>query len=107
MHLPGGQAEQEEVLRAHLLADLDVRAVERADRQRAVQRELHVAGPARLLARRGDLLRQVGRRIDVLRVLHVEVREEHHLQPAAHVGVVVHDAPPTAWMSLMISLAMK
>ena len=32
--------------------------------------------------------------IDLLGVLHVEVGEEHHLEPAAHVGVVVDDAPP-------------
>ena len=36
-------AEQEEVVRPDGLADLDVRAVERADGQRAVQGELHIA----------------------------------------------------------------
>ena len=44
-----GQAEEEEVLVARLLADLDVGAVERADRHRAVQHELHVAGAGGLL----------------------------------------------------------
>jgi hypothetical protein len=44
------QTEQHEVVRAHALADLDVRAVERADRERAVERELHVAGARRLHA---------------------------------------------------------
>ena len=43
LELVGGVAEDEDVLRAHLLHDLDVRAVERPDRQRAVHRELHVA----------------------------------------------------------------
>ena len=44
------QAEEEEVLGPGGLAKLDVRAVERAHRERAVQRELHVARPRRLLA---------------------------------------------------------
>jgi hypothetical protein len=48
---------------ADLLADLDVGAVEGADRERAVQRELHVAGAGGLLAGGGDLLGQVGRRV--------------------------------------------
>src|SRR5262249_39539722 len=42
--LLGRHAEEEEVLLPDLLADLYVRAVERADRKRAVHRELHVAG---------------------------------------------------------------
>jgi hypothetical protein len=54
------QAEQEEVLGADLLADLDVGAVQRADGQRAVHRELHVAGARGLLAGGRDLLGQVG-----------------------------------------------
>ena len=45
-----------------MLADLDVGAVERADGERAVERELHVAGARGLHAGGRDLLRQVGRR---------------------------------------------
>ena len=59
-----GQTEQEEVLGARLLADLDVGAVQRADGQRAVEHELHVPGSRGLLARGRDLLRQIGRRVD-------------------------------------------
>ena len=58
--LVGGQAEDEDVVVADLLADLDVGAVERADGQRAVERELHVAGARRLHAGGRDLLGQVG-----------------------------------------------
>ena len=58
-----------------LLANLDVGAVERADGERAVQRELHVAGAGRLLAGGRDLLREIGGRVDRMRVLHVEVRD--------------------------------
>ena len=87
----GGEAEEEEILRADFLADFDVRAVERADGERAVERELHVAGAARFLAGGGDLLGQIGGGIDEVRVLHVEVGEEDDLQPVAHGGVVVHE----------------
>ena len=40
----GAQSEDEDVLRADFVANLDVRAVERADGQRTVERHLHVAG---------------------------------------------------------------
>ena len=49
---------------ADALADLDIGAVQRADGQRAVQRELHVAGAGRLHAGGRDLLGQVGGRDD-------------------------------------------
>ena len=62
--LLGGQAEDEDVVVADTLDDLDIRAVQRADGQRAVQGELHVAGAGRFHPGRGDLLRQVGRRDD-------------------------------------------
>ena len=58
--LLGGHAEEEEVLGPHLLADLHVRAVERADGERAVERELHVAGARGFLAGGRDLFGQVG-----------------------------------------------
>jgi hypothetical protein len=54
------QAEDEDVVVADLLADLDVGAVVGADGQRAVERELHVAGARGFGAGGGDLLRQVG-----------------------------------------------
>jgi hypothetical protein len=47
-------------------ADLDVGAVQGADGQRAVERELHVAGARGLGAGGGDLLGQVGGRDDDL-----------------------------------------
>ena len=45
-----GQAEQEEVLRAHFFANLDIGAVQGADSQRAIHAELHVAGAGGLFA---------------------------------------------------------
>src|SRR5665647_1318421 len=56
-----GEPEEEEVVVADELADLDVRAVERADGECAVERELHVPGAGGLLAGERDLLGQVGR----------------------------------------------
>ncbi len=69
---------------ADALADLDVGAVERADGQRAVERELHVAGAGRFHAGGRDLLGEVGRRDDRLGEADIVVRQEHDLQPAAH-----------------------
>jgi hypothetical protein len=47
-----------------MVADLDIGAVERADGQRAVQRELHVAGAGGFHAGGRDLLGEVGGRND-------------------------------------------
>jgi hypothetical protein len=79
----GGEAEEEEILRADFLADFDVRTIERTDGERPVERELHVAGAARFLAGGGDLLGQIGGGINEVCVLHVEVGEEDDLQPVA------------------------
>ena len=73
------------------IADLDVGAVERADGQRAVERQLHVAGAGRLHARGRDLLGEVGGGDDDLGEADVVVRQEHHLQQAAHGRVGVDD----------------
>ena len=97
-------AEDKDVLVAHLLADLDVGAVERADGERAVQGELHVARARGLLAGRGDLLGNVGRRDDLLRERHAVIRQERHLEPAVDAGSVLMRAP-TALIALMMFLA--
>ena len=44
LHLVGRHAEQEHILVAHALTNLDVCAVERAERDRAIDHQLHVAG---------------------------------------------------------------
>ena len=88
-----GQAEQEEVLRSRLFANLDVGPVEGADRQGAIDHELHVAGARRFLAGGGDLLGYVRRRIDQVRVLHVEIRDERNLEELVDFGVVVDGLP--------------
>ena len=85
------ESKQKEVLCARFLADLDVRTVERADGERTVEHEFHVAGTGGFLAGGGDLLGQVGGWINELRILDVEVGEENHLEPASDRRVVVHD----------------
>ena len=66
LHLLDGHAEDEDVLLADLLADLDVGPVERADRQGPVERELHVTGSGGLLAGGRDLLGEIGGGHDLL-----------------------------------------
>ena len=85
------ETEQEEILDADFLADLDVGAVHRADRQRAVHLELHVAGAGRFLAGGGNLLRQIRGRIDLLAVGHVEVGQIDDLDEIAHARIAIDD----------------
>ena len=87
LDLLDGLAEEEEVLRADDAVDLDVGAVERADGQGTVHRELHVAGARGLLAGGRDLLRQVCGRMDALPALDAEDGNEHHAQRIAHARV--------------------
>jgi len=72
-HLLRRKTEEKEILRAHLLAQLDVRAIERADRERAVHAELHIARAGGLLAGGRDLLGQVGGGDDFLGERHTVV----------------------------------
>jgi hypothetical protein len=60
--LLGRVTEDEDVLGADLFHDLDVRAIQGADGQRAIERELHVARARGLGAGRGDLLARGSRR---------------------------------------------
>ena len=83
-NLIGGLAEDVDIVLADLLRDLDVRAVHRTERERAVQHELHVAGTGRLLRREADLLREVAGRNQLLRRGHVVVLDENDLQPLRH-----------------------
>ena len=90
LHLLGGQAEQEEVLRSDLFADFHIGAVQCADGERAVHRELHVAGAGRFLAGGGDLFGEIRRRIDTLAVGDVVIGQEHHLKAICHHRILVY-----------------
>ncbi len=86
------QAEDEDVGIADEVAHLDIGAVERADRQRAVERHLHVAGARGFHARRRDLLGEIDRGNDHFREADVVVRQEHDFQQTANGRVVVDGA---------------
>ena len=99
-----GHAEQEEVLGAHALTDLDVGAIEGADGQSAVEGELHVAGAGGFLAGLGDLLVEVGGRDEVHGQLDVVVPREVDVQLALDVRVVLMTRA-TLLISWMVCLA--
>ncbi len=90
-HFERIHAEDRDVLRADMVADFDIGAVERADRQRAVQRELHVAGAGGFHTRGGNLLGQIRGRNDHLGEADIVIRDEHHFEPADGVRVAVDD----------------
>ncbi len=90
-HRLGGEAEDEDVVLPHGVADLDVGAVQGADGQRAVEGQLHVAGARGLGAGGGDLRREFGSRNDVAGSGDVIVGYEDHLEALAHCGIVVDD----------------
>ena len=66
-----------------VLADLDIGAVQRADGDGPVERELHVAGAGGFHAGGRNLLGQVGRRHDRFGKRGAVIGREHHLQPVA------------------------
>ena len=82
--------EEEEVVGPHLLADLHVGAVEGADGEGAVERELHVAGPRSLHTGGRDLLGDVGRGDDLFGQRDAVVGHEGDANPSVDHGVVVH-----------------
>src|SRR4029079_5872645 len=89
--LAGGEAEEKEILRADFLANFYIRAVERSDGERAIEGEFHVPRAARFLSRGGDLLGEIGGGVNVMRVLHIEIREEDDLQPVTDCGIIIHE----------------
>src|SRR6185369_1321560 len=84
------EPEEEEILLSDFLADFDVGTVQCADGKGAVDSKLHVAGTRSLFPGHGYLLGKVRRRIDQLAACYVEVREEHNLEPAGHVGICIY-----------------
>ena len=77
--------------RAHFLHDFDIRTVQRADGERAIQGQLHVAGAGGFGAGGGNLLRQIGSGDDFARGGNIVVGQEGHFQKAAHGRIVVDD----------------
>ena len=60
LHRVGTHSENVDVVLSHLIVNFHVGAVHGADGQRTVHHELHVTGAAGLLARRGELLADLG-----------------------------------------------
>ena len=83
------QAEDEDVLRADLIADFDIGAIQRPDGKRAVQRELHIAGTGGFFSRGRDLFAEIGGRNDPLCQRHTIVRDERDLDPVIGALIVV------------------
>ena len=89
LHVISAQTEEEKVLFAHRLHDLDVRAIVGADGHRAVHHELHIAGARGLFAGSGNLFGQIGGSADFFHLGNVVVRLEHHLELVADQRVIV------------------
>ena len=96
LDLPGGEAEEEEVLLAGRLGHLDGGAVARPQGERAVHHELHVGRATRLVAGGGDLVGDVGRGDEPLGQGDVVLREEEDLQPPLRDRVPVDGAGQVA-----------
>ena len=88
LHLVGMEAEQEHILVAQDIMHLHIGTVQRADSQRAVHHELHVAGTAGFLAGSRDLLADLAGGHQVLSQGDPVVLQEHHLQLILADGVV-------------------
>ncbi len=84
-------AEDEDVLFTNFLEDFDISAVECADGESAIERELHVARAGGLFARGRDLFGDVGSRDDALGEGDAVVGQEDHFQLAADAWVIVDD----------------
>ena len=91
-HLLRRQAEEEEVLLARFRRHLDRRAVARADRQRAVHHEFHVARAAGFVARRRNLVGDVAGGDQVLGKRDAVLGQEHDFEPPAYCRVAVDGA---------------
>src|SRR3569832_2516550 len=90
-HLLRGEAEDVDVVLAHLLTNLDIRAIEGADGERADKREFHIAGARGLGTGGGDLLGEIAGRDDHLRERYAVIGQKNHLELIADGGVVVDD----------------
>ena len=101
----GGQAEQEKIFLAGCVGHFNGGAVARADRQRAVHHEFHVAGAAGFVPGGGDLLRHIRRRDQALGQADVVIRQEDDLKPPARRRLATITVSATLLISLMMRLA--
>ena len=85
-----GQAEDKNVVFAHAIQNFHISPIERADGQRTVERELHIAGARCLGAGRGYLFGQVGCGDDALGQADAVVGDKHDLELVTHAGILIH-----------------
>lgn len=83
-----GLSEEKDILLARLLADLDICPVPGPDRERAVQREFHIACARSFGSGRRNLFRQICRRNDDFRLLDIIIGNEGELQLAVQAFIV-------------------
>jgi len=78
------QAKDHDVVAAHALHDFNIGAIQRADRQRAVQRKFHITRARCFHARGRNLLRQIGCRNDLFCKADIVIGNEHHFEQLTH-----------------------
>ena len=86
-----GRAEGEIVFLARLFEDFDVRAVARAQRNRAVQHQLHIAGAAGLRARGRNLFGYIGGGNDLFRIAAIVIVAEYHAHAIVYRVIRIDD----------------
>ena len=89
--LGGGHAEDNNILVADCVVNLNIRAVERAESYRAVHHQLHIARAARLGSGEGYLLADIGGWHHIFSHGDVVVLHVDDLEPALDIGVVVDE----------------
>src|SRR5262245_10293178 len=85
--LISSQTKQEEVLPTCLFSHLDRRPVSRANGERAVHHELHVARSAGFISGGRNLVRYIARRNQPLGNRYAIIRNEDNLYPTARRGI--------------------
>src|SRR5215472_2803515 len=87
------QTENEDVIVAYLLPDLNVSAVHRTDDECAIESEFHVARSGGFGPGCRDLFRELGSREDPLRQRDAVVGEEHYPQQCPDILIAVDRVP--------------
>ncbi|CAH0326536.1 hypothetical protein SRABI106_04689 [Rahnella aquatilis] len=85
-----GVTKDEDIVFPDLFSNLNVRAVECADGQRAVQCQFHVAGAGSFFTSGRNLLGNISRRDHQFSHGHAVIRNKHHFDAVTHQRIVIH-----------------
>src|SRR5262245_8289083 len=88
-HLLGGQSEEKEVFLARCLGHLDCRAIASSDSQSTIHHELHIAGAARFIASRRNLVRHIRSWNKPFGERHAIFGKENDLHPLVDGGIAI------------------